>query len=239
MSQTELLSFGVGNAKLGKNIHTFSLPAGHTCPGAFACMAKADRKTGKITDGPDQQFRCFAASAEAIYPSTRNSRWRNLELLRKARTRGAMAELINASLPENATIVRVHVSGDFYNEEYFMAWMAVGHARPHVKFYAYTKSLPLWKKLIEWVPDNFVLTASLGGKFDNYAVGLKTARVVFSEEEAAALAIEIDHDDTHAYEGKDDFALLLHGSQPKGSKASAHLQKLRAAGKGGYSRKKK
>ena len=63
---------------------------------------------------------------------------------------------------------------------------------------------------------------------------LKT--VVFSEEEAEQKGLEIDHDDAHAL-GKKSFALLLHGTQPKGSEASKALQVLRKAGKGGYSQK--
>ena len=37
--------------KLGVTLKTFTLPAGYTCPGAKDCLAFADRKTGKITDG--------------------------------------------------------------------------------------------------------------------------------------------------------------------------------------------
>ena len=62
----ERLAFGRGNAKLEGHIATFSMPAGWTCPMAFDCLARADKATGKITDGPDATFRCFAASAEAL-----------------------------------------------------------------------------------------------------------------------------------------------------------------------------
>ena len=46
---------------------------------------------------------------------------------------------------------------------------------------------------------------------------LKEAIVVYSEQEAYDLGLEIDHDDTHAIknDGK-SFALLIHGTQPKG-----------------------
>jgi hypothetical protein len=52
-----------------------------------------------------------------------------------------MGKLISESLPPEATIVRIHVSGDFYSEAYFLAWIDVAKQRPDVKFYAYTKSL--------------------------------------------------------------------------------------------------
>ena len=76
------LSFGKGNAKLAKDIVTFSLPAGWTCPGASACLARADRATGKLTDGATQAFRCFAASAEAMYKNVRDVRWQNFAALK-------------------------------------------------------------------------------------------------------------------------------------------------------------
>jgi len=54
--------------------------------------------------------------------------------------------------------------------------------------------------------------------------------VVFSEEEAAKLGLEIDHDDSHAYKGDKSFALLLHGTQPKGTMAAKAKNKLVTAG---------
>ena len=53
------------------NIYSFSLPSGHTCPFALDCLSKADRITGKITDGLNTLFRCFQASIEAISPTAR------------------------------------------------------------------------------------------------------------------------------------------------------------------------
>lgn len=234
--KTELLSFQKGNAKLGDEIHTFSLPAGYTCPGASQCLAYSDQATGKIKDGKDQLFRCFAASDESRYPSVRESRWRNFNLLRKAGSRSEMANLIHASIPKKAKVVRIHVGGDFFSEDYFLAWCDAALRHQLVRFYAYTKSLHIWRRWSHHIPDNLILTASLGGKYDEYSVGLKTARVVYTEEQAAALSLEIDHDDRHAYEGTDSFALLIHGTQKSGTAAAAALRDLRAAGITGYSK---
>ena len=69
---------------------------------------------------------------------------------------------------------------------------------------------------------------------------LRSAKVVFSEAEAEKLGLDIDHDDSHAARPslKDqDFALLLHGTQPKGTDAAEALKALK--GKGSYSRNKK
>jgi hypothetical protein len=224
-----LLKFQRGNAKLDKKIYTFSLPAGHSCPFALICKTKADPITGKITDGPNTQFRCFAASAEALYPAVRKARWHNFELLRNLSSSEA-ADLILNSLPAKAGIVRIHVSGDFFNESYFRAWLQVAIAKPKVIFYAYTTSLSYWVNNILRVPDNFKLNASEGGKLD-YKIkenSLKFAKVVYSPEEAQALGLLIDHTDEAAFKTEQSFALLIHGQQPKGSKASQSIKELKA-----------
>ena len=53
------------------------------------------------------------------------------------------------------------------------------------------------------------------------------------------MGLEIDHDDTHAFESDESFALLLHGTQPAGSEAADALKVLKKKGKGSYSSKKK
>jgi hypothetical protein len=225
----QLLKFQQGNAKLGKNIFTFSLPAGHACPFANECLSKADKLTGKLTDGPNTQFRCFAASAEAVYPNVRLARWHNFDLLKKLTTNKA-ADLILNSLPKKANIIRIHVSGDFFNEAYFLAWLQVAKLRPEVLFYAYTKSLIYWVNYIKEIPSNLVLNASEGGKLDAQILehGLKFAKVVYSPEQAEELGLLIDHTDEAAYKTKESFALLIHGQQPKGSKASQSIKDLKA-----------
>jgi cell division septation protein DedD len=60
--------------------------------------------------------------------------------------------------------------------------------------------------------------------------GLKFAKVVSHPSEAKALGLKIDKTDEAAYKTEQSFALLLHGAQPKGSKASESLKKLRAEG---------
>jgi len=236
--KSDLLKFNRGNAKLGRDIWTFSLPAGFSCPGALECLSKANRETGKITDGADTKFRCFAASDEAQYKNTRLQRWHNFELL-KGKSTAEMSELIQASLPRQAGIIRVHVSGDFFNQFYFDAWMHVARCQPLRTFYAYTKSLPFWLRRIGDIPKNFALNASRGGAHDELIAkhDLKYAEVVFSTKEAEDKKLEIDHDDSHAYKSGKPFALLIHGTQPAGSIAAKSLSALRKLGWTGYSRK--
>ena len=82
MNSLKVLKFQVGNAKLIAiqdsdtdeviviPVHTISLPSGYSCPAADECLSKANKVTGKITDGlvqwiavdgmqPDQADRDF------------------------------------------------------------------------------------------------------------------------------------------------------------------------------------
>jgi hypothetical protein len=230
------LSFSKGNAKLGSHIYTFSLPAGHTCIGAKDCLAKANRETGKLTHGKGAQFQCFAATAENMFPNVRKSRWNNFEAL-KGLSVAQMVKSIADSMPKKAVYFRIHVSGDFFNLNYFDAWMEIARANPAKQFYCYTKAIPFWIARKDSIPENFVLNASIGSRYDDLITqyNLKCARVVFSESEAANLGLQIDHDDSLALakNGK-SFALLLHGSQQAGTVAAKANYALRKAGKNGY-----
>ena len=235
--KTTLLKFGEPNSKLkkmlkklGLKLKTFTLPAGYTCPGAKDCLSRANRETGKIQDGPDTEFRCFAASAEATYPSLRKMVWHNLGLLKDSLVDGVdTCALICASLPKKFDVMRVHVGGDYFSKKYLQAWIEVAKRNPDKVFYSYSKSLHFFKEFA--LPENLVLTASRGGKHDELIDlhGWKEALVVYSEQEAQERDLEIDHDDTHAAFGKENFALLIHGTQPKGSAASAALSAIKKA----------
>lgn len=233
-----LLKFSKGNAKLDGSIYTFSLPSGFSCPHALDCLSKANKDTGKITDGKKTSFRCFSASQEALYPSVRAQRWHNFDAL-KGLTVSQMYGLISLSLPSKAKKIRIHVGGDFFSQVYFDAWLAIAQDNPSVTFYAYTKSLPYWVARLDEIPSNLILTASRGGRKDELIEkhGLREARVVFSVEEAESLGLDIDHDDSHAYQTGPSFALLIHGTQPKGSEAGKAKNALK--GLGSYSKKAK
>ena len=58
----------------------------------------------------------------------------------------------------------------------------------------------------------------------------RVAYVVYTEQEAAEYrGLEIDHDDSHCF-GDKPFALLVHGSQPAGSEASAAISQRKKDG---------
>ena len=231
-----------GNAKLdiyGKRLAAFSLPSGFSCPAALDCLSKAHRVTGKITDGPETEFRCFSATSEALSPHARRARWHNFDILRSLDFED-MVLAIHDAFPAGCDLCRVHVGGDFYNQRYFDAWMQVARLMPDKLFYAYTKSLTYWATRLGDIPPNFNLTASYGGRHDPLIaeLGLKYSKVVFHPEQAERLGLEIDHDDSHAMHSTKPFALLLHGTQPKGGDASVAIKRLKAEGiKFAYSKK--
>lgn len=233
-----------GNAKL-KNIISFNIASGWSCPFADRCLSKADPVTGKITDGPKTEFRCFSASQESLYPAVRKQRMNNFQALRGLRSAEEMADLICSALPKvtrkgKGRIVRIHVAGDFFNQAYFDAWVETAKRNPERIFYAYTKSLQYWVNRLGQIPSNLKLNASVGGKQDELVqrYGLKFVEVCYSEAEAQSKGLEIDHDDTHAYESDESFALLLHGTQPKGSKAAKAKSELAKSGWTGYRKDK-
>ena len=243
MTTTTFLKFSTGNGKL-KNRLIFSLPAGYSCPHAGVCKTFADRNTGKLTDLPQTtgtqapEFRCFAACSEK-YPAVRDLRWHNFELLRACdfSDHTELAALIFNSLmaAPKKDLVRIHEGGDFWTEIYMRAWIEVATLLPDIKMYAYTKSLGMWQSLYDYIPDNFYLTASYGGTLDYMIprepkIFKRYARVVYTEQEAADLGLEIDHDDSHCL-GDKPFALLVHGVQRAGSEASKALSQRKKEGK--------
>ena len=227
-----------------RKIYSLDLLSGYSCPFAKACLSKAVvDENGKrhIEDGKDNEFRCFSASQEVQYTNLYNLRKHNFDMLRGLHVND-MIDILNGSMPQNLGICRIHVAGDFFSPAYMFAWINMAMMHTDRLFYAYTKSLKYWLKYREYVDllDNFVLTASYGGRDDDMIAehNLRSAKVMFSESEAGTL--EIDHDDSHAAQPSlwdQDFALLLHGIQPKGTEAAEALKALK--GKGSYSRNKK
>jgi len=240
----KLLKLGIGNAKLKNDVVIFDLPAGHSCKFAKHCAESVNPTTGLLNINPKAKFRCFAATSELISKAARNKRWHNFELIKEQKSAIKMAKLIIASINADdktrvAPKVRIHTSGDFFNQIYFNAWLMVAKAMPHKTFYAYTKSLKFWVARLNEIPLNFHLTASKGGKTDSLIdkYNLKNVEVVFSIEEAENKGLEIDHDDSHCYDRNcKKYALLIHGVQAAGSFASKSIIALKKQGINGYHR---
>ena len=237
------MRFSPANTKLKKlqkvlkrRVFSFDILSGHTCPGAKDCLAKVVydwvQDSYKLVDGPKQKFRCYAASQEAQYTATYNLRLENWESVDKLNSVNKIASGLCRSLPTKAETVRIHTAGDFFKEIYFLAWLLVAKRNPDVVFYAYTKMNPFWVKHRNIIPDNMILTASRGGKWDHLIDehGLRESVVVYSKDEADQLGLELDDNDSHAADPSkrdQNFALLIHGMGPAGSKQAKIAAKIR------------
>jgi hypothetical protein len=227
-----------------RKIYSFNLPSGVTCPAAHLCRAHVAIINGrkKVIHGDKQEFTCYSTSLEALYPSLYNLCHHNFNILRKIKKCPLIAEKILSELPIDLGICRIHSNGDFYNQEYFNAWMIVASQRPHILFYAYTKSLNYWIKYIEEygpIGKNVSLVASRGGTLDHLIdkYNLREARVIFDKKDKGDWPIDFN-DFLAASPDKrnQSFNLLLHGGQKSNTPASVAWQKIKKAG-GGYSRK--
>lgn len=241
------LYFSYGNAKLNKKIAIFSLPAGFSCPGSDTCLAKANRKTGKITDGPNQEIRCYAASTEAIYPKLRAHLWNNFEILKNCKTKEEITDLFERDGSRFGTL-RIGGAGDYFKQMYFDAIIDLAKRNPGLLIYSYTKSLLFWVARLKELENvkNFVLTASRGGKFDylidkhqlrevSIIKDLKTVKSVISKIQSGKTPRNIDFDDSLARNPNvKKFKILLHNTQRPNTEASQSWSLIKKT-VGGYS----
>ena len=178
-------------------VYEWNLPTGHTCPFALECLVKVDQKTGKA-DNQSTAYRCYASSHER-FDGVRRHRWNNYEWVKRGKP---------PVLPRDAKAIRIHMSGDFFNQAYFDLWLNICYQNPRVEFWAYTKSLGYWVNRLSVIPKNLVLTASKGGRQDELIEqnNLKHVTIIASKKDANGLLI--DTNDNLARKRFINFALI-------------------------------
>lgn len=183
----------------------WNLPTGSTCPFAMECKVSVDRNTGKF-DNQSNQYRCYAASPER-FPGVREHRWKNFDYVKA----GGIPKI-----PNKCNSIRIHASGDFFNQEYFDMWLKLAIENPSIEFWAYTKSLNYWVNRLESIPDNLILTASYGGRLDHLIEehGLKYVKVFKSSIEVPSY-LPIDTNDDYARMRNINFALVDNFNEKK------------------------
>ena len=135
-----------GNSKL-YNILIFDLPAVETCLNCNDCKTK-----------------CYALKAQRQYTDTRIFRSTNLALFNDSAIQLKYL-IVNQLNSTKITTVRIHSSGDFFNQEYINFWEGIVYQFPNIKFYAYTKVAELLDfSKIESLP-NFNLISSFVGEY--------------------------------------------------------------------------
>lgn len=110
-----------GNGKLGEGIHAWSLPAIDTCPGRSDLCFRA----------------CYARSGRF---RTRAMRSRLAANLAASQADDFVPRIIAEIHRRGVHILRIHVSGDFYDAEYAHKWAGIARRCPRTTLYAYTRS---------------------------------------------------------------------------------------------------
>lgn len=163
---------------------------------------------------------CYASQGWYVKPSVRASQERNLAWVRKADKdpEQLAAYLLDDLERLDPSHVRAHDSGDFFSPWYVQAWLLIAHELPRIRFYAYTKSIPL----IPWgqLPRNFRIVQSLGGTRDDLVDRRRPHSAIFPSVAARVAAGYADgnRDDTPAIDGVRKIGLVYHGrrSEPAG-----------------------
>lgn len=137
------MRFSEGNKKLKDNkvvaFYQWNITSVVTCPWRTEMCEKA----------------CYALKAEKMYPTVKTRRELNTEFAKSIQFVPAMIEQIQFELDRKKNkgktiFFRIHESGDFFDYGYLLAWHTIARAfkgNRNIVFMAYTKSLPLVKKL--------------------------------------------------------------------------------------------
>jgi hypothetical protein len=134
---------------------------------------------------------CYARNGTYLWPVVLGRHQANLRFVMDDPTgwENAMIAELGARKFHGAWI-RIHDSGDFYSDDYVHAWRRICAARPDVNFYAYTKEVDRFRRLVEPdPPPNFLWVYSYGGtQDDRLDPGTDRVADVFPDEDAIAAA---------------------------------------------------
>lgn len=206
-------------------LHTFNLPAVSACPGAGNC----------------RQF-CYALQGRYIFSSVLEPRKENHNIInniiRSSSNTTEVVDTIANLLIENIketfgkrlnlqekngkkirNIIRVHDSGDFFHQKYFLGWCkaleTLKNDGKNVEAYAYTKSLRIIRPVFDSKPSNLHIIFSVGGIWDNEIDNSLPHSKVFANETEMLEANYVDGSmtDIPAIEGAVKIGLIYHGTK--------------------------
>jgi hypothetical protein len=133
---------------------------------------------------------CYARNGTYAFPAVRAAHERNLLLVLDhlpAWERRMQRELRHSRY--RGRHVRIHDSGDFFSDSYLEAWLRIMRLSPWATFYAYTKEVSRFKRLVEPdPPPNFLWIYSLGGKEDVLIDRTRDRHADVFPDKAAAVA---------------------------------------------------
>ena len=216
MNGEESMNLLSENKKMKKaSIRTFnwSIPAFKSRTGLITCPMAGDCAVPCYAQQGAYRWKPVYQKHEANLKLTKTDRFVVLmhsEIETKARSAAKQGKTI---------AIRIHDSGDFYSLNYLMDWVRIIKANPTVQFYAYTKMVPLFKRLRLTLPPNFTVIDSEGGKADNLIDQRRDrpARVFSTEAELLnAGYANASSDDTVAWRSiHKKIGLVYHGAKSK------------------------
>lgn len=140
----------------------------NTCPSAGVCA--------KV---------CYARQGTYRLPTVRAKHHANLAFVLDDLPGWTAAMRAELTAPRfRGAWIRIHDAGDFFSDDYTRAWLEMCRARPDSNFYAYTKEVDRFRRLVEPdPPPNFLWVYSYGGTQDG-ALDPSTDRIadVFPDE---------------------------------------------------------
>lgn len=139
--------------KLGLRVFNFGITAYKTSKGKITCP---------FADGCIKF--CYAKKGAYIWSNVAKVFEQRYHLTKQENFIEVMKKEI---IKKRVDFLRVHDSGDFYSNEYFLKWMQIADQLPNVKFYAYTNSISIVKNNTKSIPNNFDFIFSDSGKQTN------------------------------------------------------------------------
>ena len=129
---------------------------------------------------------CYARFGTYTWPAVRAKHVANLTFVLDDPEGWEQAMLAELRAPKFVgRWIRVHDSGDFFSDDYTTRWLRIMRTRPETNFYAYTKEVRRFKRLVEPDPPaNFLWVYSYGGTQDALLdPGVDRVADVFPNEE--------------------------------------------------------
>jgi hypothetical protein len=120
---------------------------------------------------------CYARSGSYRFSNVLERHQRNLAYVMDDLPAFAEQMIAEIGRKRGPVIVRVHDAGDFFSDAYLTGWLTIMAARPEARFYAYTKEVDRFRRLVEPAPPgNFKWVYSYGGRQD-HLLNAETDRV--------------------------------------------------------------
>ena len=188
------------NSKLKKaKVYTvnFGIPALKTCPMAKQCKDYCYANKGTYS------WPVVKAAYEFRYQLSKGNKFIS-EALKELKSKRKLEA------------VRIHDSGDFYNEKYLNKWIEIAKEMPEKTFYFYTKRVVMLKnyQAENKLPSNMIAIFSIGGSEDRHIdVNKDRHSKIFESENDLIEAgyINATQDDTIAWQSDNNkIGLVIH-----------------------------